>query len=469
MAFTPDQLATEMGVRLYGADHAKALAPIDSRSGWYPLVREPYAGAWQNNEELTVDTKLSYYAVYACVTLIANDIGKLRPRLLELDRDGIWVETSSPAFSPVLRKPNRYQNHIQFKEWWAMSKLTRGNTYALKERDGRGVVVRQYLLDPSKVTPLVAEDGGVYYQLKADNLTGISDEVVVPASEIIHDRMNCLFHPLVGIAPLYACGLAAAQGLAIQTQSRQFFGNGARPSGVLTAPGAISQDTAERLKVAWETKFTGANAGKVAILGDGLKYEPMVMTATDAQMIEQLRMTAEQVCAAYHVPSFKVGIGQMPTYQNGEMLNQIYYSDCLQSLIEQFELCQDEGLGIGEGVNIDGRTLGVDLDLDGLLRMDTATHVKTLGEAVKGSLMRVNEARKKLDMRPVPGGDSIWMQQQNYSLEALAERDKNDPFAKPEPVPAEPAPAIEPEPEPDTTELALTSLFARAPESLTHA
>src|SRR5690606_19981929 len=223
-------------------------------------------------------------------------------------------------------KPNRFQNHIQFKEWWAMSKLTRGNTYALKQRDRRGVVVAQYLLDPGKVTPLVAEDGAIYYQLSADNLTGVSEDVVVPASEIIHDRMNCLFHPLVGVPPLYACGLAAAQGLAIQQQSRQFFGNGARPSGVLTAPGAISQEAADRLKEAWETKFTGSNSGKVAILGDGLKYEPMVMTATDAQMIEQLRMTAEQVCAAYHVPSFKVGIGQMPTYQNGEMLNQIYYS-----------------------------------------------------------------------------------------------------------------------------------------------
>ena len=466
MGFTPDELATEMGVRRFGADHLKALSPVDSCSGWYPLVREPFSGAWQQNQELSVDTQLSYYAVYACVTLIANDIGKLRPRLVAQDADGIWSETVSPAYSPILRKPNRYQNHIQFKEWWAMSKLTRGNSYALKQRDGRGVVVALYLLDPGKVTPLVSDDGSVYYQLKADNLPGVGSDVTVPASEIIHDRMNCLFHPLVGIAPLYACGLAAAQGLAIQHQSRQFFGNGARPSGVLTAPGEIRQETADRLKEVWETKFTGANAGKGAILGDGLTYEPMVMSATDAQMVEQLRMSAEQVCAAYHVPSFKVGIGQMPTYQNGEMLNQIYYSDCLQSLIEQFELCQDEGLGIGEGVRVEGRTLGIDLELDGLLRMDTATQIKTLGEAVKGSLITIDEARRKLDRKRVPGGASIWMQQQNYSLEALMERDRNDPFAKPQPAPA---PEPVPTPNPDVTELALAALYQRAPESLTHA
>src|SRR5690606_35966513 len=140
------------------------------------LVRDPYPGAWPRNEELGVDTQLSFYAVYACVTLIANDIGKLRPRLLEL-ADGIWTEVQSPSFSPVLRKPNRFQNHIQFKEWWITSKLTRGNTYALKQRDGRGVVTALYLLDPAKVTPLVTEQGGIYYRLNTDNIAGIEDEV----------------------------------------------------------------------------------------------------------------------------------------------------------------------------------------------------------------------------------------------------------------------------------------------------
>lgn len=477
MGFRPDDLAREMGVRVFGADHVKqaqTLAPVDNRGGWYPLIREPYSGSWQRNDELTVDTQLSFYAVFACVTLIAGDMGKLRQRLVE-KLDGIWLETSSSAFSPVLRKPNRYQNHIQFKKSWATSKLTRGNTYALKQRDNRGVVVAQYLLDPNRVTPLVAPDGSIFYQLGQDNLSGIQEAAItVPASEIIHDRMNCLFHPLVGISPLYACGLGAAQGIAIQRQSRQFFGNGARPSGVLTAPGAIGDETATRLKEAWETKFTGDNAGKVAVLGDGLKYEPMVMTATDAQLIEQLKMTAEMVCAAFHVPTFKIGIGSDPNVGNSEVRNQNYYSDCLQILIEEYELSQDEGLGIGEGVKVDGRELGVDLDLDGLLRMDTKTQVDTLAAAVSGSLMTINQAGEKLGLPKVEGGDTIWMQQQNYSLRALMERDRNDPFKKPEPAapqtqspqPPPPPPQEPPVPEDDQTERGLALLWAREPETL---
>src|SRR5690606_40028006 len=108
-------------MRILGWEIKRAanLAPVDSgRGGWHPRIREPHSGAWQQNKEITQETQLAYYAVYSCITLIANDIGKLRPRLVQQDEDGIWSETDSPAFSPVLRKPNRYQNHIQFKEWW---------------------------------------------------------------------------------------------------------------------------------------------------------------------------------------------------------------------------------------------------------------------------------------------------------------------------------------------------------------
>src|SRR5690606_229572 len=117
---------------------------------------------------------------------------------------------------------NRYQNHIQFKQWWVISKLINGNTYVLKQRDGRGVVVALYILDstPGVVMPLVAPDGSVFYQLQPDNLAGLEQNtIVVPGTEIIHDRMNCLFHPLVGVGPLFAAGLSADQGLQIQKDS----------------------------------------------------------------------------------------------------------------------------------------------------------------------------------------------------------------------------------------------------------
>lgn len=412
------------------------LAAVDRRGGWWPLVKESFTGAWQRNVEIKRDSVLSFHAVFACQTLIASDIAKLRVKLVAQDSDGIWSETKNPAYSPVLRKPNGYQNRIQFFENWVLSKLQAGNAYILKQRDRRGVVTKLYVLDPTRVKPLVAENGEVYYELNTDRLAEMAEPVVVPAREIIHDRFNCFFHPLVGLSPIFANGLAATQGLSIQTNSAKFFGNNSQPGGILTAPGEIKEETAVRLKAHWEENYSGANVGKVAVLGDGLRYEAMAVKAVDAQLIEQLKWSAEVVCSTYHVPPYKIGMGALPSYNNVQALNTEYYSQCLQVLIEAIELCLDEGLGTGE-------TLGTEFDLDNLLRMDSVTQMAVLKEGVSAGLLSPDEGRAKLDRKPVPGGATPYLQQQNYSLEALAKRDaREDPFAPggaPAPVSEQPA------------------------------
>lgn len=436
-------------MRIFGLTITRAAAPnlapvspwggVGSGRGWLPIVRDPYPGAWQRNDELRVTDILAYSAVFACVTLIASDIGKLRVRLVERDKDGIWSEIESPAFSPVLRKPNHYQTRIKFFEQWISSKLVHGNTYVLKERDKRNIVVALTVLDPTRVTPLIAPSGDVYYRLQRDDLSGLNlveGDIVVPASEIIHDLMVPLYHPLIGVSPIYACGLAAMQGLRIQNNSSAFFGNGSNPGGVLTAPGAIDDTTATRLKEFWDQNFTGSNVGRVAVLGDGLKYEPMAINAVDSQLVEQLQWSAETVCSCFHVPPHMIGVGATPAYNNIEALNQQYYAQCLQSLIEQAELSLDEGLATPPGV-------GTEFDLEGLLRMDTAAKVKAAAEAIGAGFMKPNEARASFDLKPVDGGDTPYLQQQNFSLAALDKRDRGDPFAKP--VPALPPTATVPQ------------------------
>lgn len=403
--------------------------------GW--CLQEPFTGAWQRNLDKRPDSILAYYAVYACVKLISSDISKLELRLTE-EVDGISEEVELPsgaAFIPVLRKPNHYQNRIKFIEQWIISKLTRGNTYVLKGRDARGVVNELYVLDPCRVRPLVANDGSVWYQCGADNLSGVPTEgVTIPASEIIHDVMVPLYHPLCGVSPLVACGMAALQGMNIQNNSSMFFQNGSKPGGVLSAPGLINDTTAKRLKDHWEQNYSGANAGKIAVLGDGLKFEAMSFTAEDSQLIEQLKWTGETVCACYNVPPYMIGIGTPPAYNNIEALNQQYYSQCLQVLMENIELCMDEGLGLPD---VAGHTYETEFDLEDLLRMDTFTKVEAASKAVGAGIMAPNEARAKFDLPPVEGGETPYLQQQNYALSALKRRDEQPP--PPATTPAAPA------------------------------
>lgn len=446
-------------------EHKKALSAVRSAWSWMSLIREPFAGAWQKNVQVESLTNiLAFAAVYACVDLIAADIAKLRLKLVEQLPNGIWQEFTNSSFSPVLRKPNRYQTRIQFIQQWIVSKLLYGNAYILKERDLRGIVVAMYVLDPRLVVPLVADDGGVYYQLKVDHLSGLRDGVTVPASEIIHDRMFCPWHPLIGVSPIYACGSAATQGIRIQGNSEKFFANMSRPSGQLTAPGSISDENAKRLKAEFEANFGGANIGRLLVTGDGLKYEPMTIPANDAQLIEQLRWTGEDCARPFHVPLHKIGIGQ-PTLNNIAALNQDYYSQCLQLHIESLELLLDEGLGLTQ---VSGKTYGVELDLDGLFRMDPLSIADQNEKELRSGMLKLDEARARRNLAPMEGGDAAYLQQQNYSVPALAKRDAlDDPFNPPKPAEPTPAAPVEPaNPPEDKAVIPFSLKRARAREAM---
>jgi HK97 family phage portal protein len=397
---------------------------------WMPIVREPYTGAWQNNQELRLETALSNPVVFRCVSLIATDVGKLPLRLMAVDGNGIWHETTSPAFSPVLRTPNRYQTPAQFFETWMISKLLWGNTYVLKDRDARGVVTALYVLDPCRVKPLVSPEGAVYYELQVNELAGIlstAGPLVVPARELIHDRWNCAFHPLVGLSPLYACGGAASQGNAIQSASTAFFSKGGQPSGVMMPPDPtieMDQATIERLSATWK----GLGPGGTAFLGRLFKYEPVGSSAVDAELTAQLGMTAKTIAGCFGVPISMVDSSQQPPYANSEASTLQYHSQCLQTHLTAIEVLMDAGLELPA-------PYGTEFDLDDLIWLDVGTRTKAAHDAIGAGAMTPNEARRKyFGLGPVPGGDTPYLQQQYVSLESLSNRDLGVTAPAPAPV-----------------------------------
>jgi HK97 family phage portal protein len=447
-------------VRLFGLEitRAKALVPAPVRGGWtgslFGFFGDAYAGAWQR--EVKVDnaqTLLAQSAVYACISRIATDISIMRPMLMRIEGgpSGIWSEIYSGQESrrvAVLKKPNRYQTRQQFLTHWITSKLMFGNAYILKERDNRGGTERErgmvsalYPLDSRYVKPLIADDGSVWYEIAGDALSGLQTDVRVPASEVIHDRCTTLWHPLVGVSPLFACALSATQGRRIQTNSAKFFENMSRPSGMLTAPGKIDPETAKRMKDTFEQLFSGPNLGRLFVGGDGLKYEPMTMPAEAAQLIEQLKWTVEDVARAFRVPLHKLQAGTLPGFSNIGALNQDYLSQCLQEYIEAVELLLTEGLGLSDD-------MGVALEEESLLRMDPKTRAETIEILMRSGTLAPNEARRRENLPAVEGGNSPMIQQQNFSLAALAKRDaQEDPFGTAKPAAA--APADTPPEDPD--------------------
>ena len=193
-------------------------------------------------------------------------------------------------------------------ELWLNAKLRHGNTVVLKIRNSRGQIKELRILDWSRVEPLVADDGEVFYRITPDRNCGITEAVTVPAREVIHDRFNC-FSSACGAAAGVCCRAGGHAGHHIQENSTSFFRNGGRPSGVIEIPGSITEENAKNWKSNWDSGYTGENAGKTAILSNGAKYNPTTFSPVDAQTVEQLKMTAEIVCSVFRVPAYKIGRG----------------------------------------------------------------------------------------------------------------------------------------------------------------
>lgn len=384
-------------------------------SGAWKIISEPFAGAWQRNIEEKQGDVITYPTLYACISRISSDIGKLPFRVRELDKDDIWKPSKNKSFNDLLMKPNSFQTPVQFREFWLISKLTQGNCYLLKRRDNERKVVQLFILDPTKVLPMVSASGQVFYQLQVDPLNSLpldypAENLIVPASEIIHDRCMPLHHPLIGVPPLAAAHWPSIKNFKIMKSATEFFANNSQPGGLLTAPAGMSEEDSDRVRDYWNKNFVSGNNGKVAVIGADMKFTPFAMKSIDSQMVEQMRYSDEQICQPFGIPPFKVGIGTIPSGLGVDGLNQLYYSDALQTHIEHMENLLNDGLEVPKPV-------GIFCDLEPLLRMDEGKRAEVAVKLVKGGVDTPNEGRARFNRSPLEGGDTVYMQRQDIPLE----------------------------------------------------
>lgn len=395
------------------------VAPSVGR-GWWFTVREPFTGAWQKNQEKYFATIFNYPTLYACINRIVSDIGKLPFVVCRRGRGGVWERDDASSVHRILRSPNHYQTEAQFRELWILSKLLCGNAYILIGRDSSGAIESLHVLDWRHVYPMVTESGQVFYQLYTDKLNGVklSDDypygnLVVPASEIVHDRMNCIFHPLIGVPPLAATYLPAMKNFKIIHSTDELFGAG-QLGGILTAPAGISEDDADYITKYWQNTF-GDERGKVAVLGADMKFTNFAQKASDYQMVEQLKYSDEQICQPFGVPLYKIGLGTMPSGSSLYESEQIYFGQALQAHVYAMEILLNLAFKMRDSERIH-------LDTQVMIRLDETKRAEVEAKLVGGMVKTPNESRQDFNLPPIAGGDTLWGQHQDYPLGMLADR-----------------------------------------------
>lgn len=379
---------------------------------------------WQRGLDLPYHDSTKVPIVYSCVIAYCRVISACWPKHIRVLKGGRHEHIKDSWQARLLRKPNGFETFYQFIFNIVSDMLFRGSCLVVIVRDNRNVPVSLYRVPYGHwsihVTP---EDQEIFYGISNGNSFPIPEiplNYMVPARDVIHFRQHCPRHPLVGETPIEAAALAIGINVSLARSQALFFSQMRRPSGILSTEQDLKREQIDRLRAAFDAQAEGMAQGKVPIMSNGLKFQPMAITSQDAQLVEAQRMSIEDVCRVFGVPPPIVASFHDATLNNAESLIRFWLSTGLGSMLENIEQSLAGAMGMG---NSDDEF--IELDTESLHRLDWKARIETLARGVIGGVYMPNEARAKESLEDVKGGDQIFLQQQMWPVDLLAENARN--------------------------------------------
>lgn len=380
-----------------------------------PFVLGRLEDGWQRNiSRLNFDhTKVPI--VYSCVQAYSRAVSTCTPQHIRIDEDGRHQLITNSWLSRLLRSPNSYETWHQFIFNIVAEMGFRGPALAVMVRDASNRVVQLHRIPHGGWSLYVEPDTReVFYSINT-NSNSLSPEYanyMVPARDVIHFRQHCPRHPLLAESPITAAAMAVGINVTLSASQAAFFAQMRRPSGVLTTDKEISKEQMKRLREAFDEQSKRWEQGGMPILSNGLKFQALSISSVDSQLIDAQKLTREDICGVYAIPQSIVSINDNISFKNSETLLNHWLSTGLGSLVENLE----QSLSSSLGLNADEY---VNLDTDNLMRLDAETKINMLTKGVSGGVFAPNEARRKLDLPDVDGGDTVFLQQQNFPIDLL--------------------------------------------------
>lgn len=179
-----------------------------------------------------------------------------------------------------------------------------GNAYAQIIRNARGEVISLYPLIPNKMTVDRDSSGRLFYLYQRGSedapTLGRDNQVYLSPSDVLHIP-GLGFDGLVGYSPIAMAKNAVGLAIATEEYGAKFFANGASPGGVLEHPGTIKDP--QKIKESWNAAYQGSgNAHRVAVLEEGMKYQPIGISPEQAQFLETRKFQINEIARIFRVP-----------------------------------------------------------------------------------------------------------------------------------------------------------------------
>jgi len=365
-----------------------------------------FFGGTTSGKPVNEHTAMQMTAVYSCVRILAEAVAGLPLHLYKYtDSGGKEKALSHPLYFLLHDEPNPEMSSFVFRETMMTHLLLWGNAYAQIIRNGKGEVIALYPLMPNRMTVDRDSSGALYYSYtryseEAPTMNGMT--VTLRPSDVLHIP-GLGFDGLVGYSPIAMAKNAIGMAIACEEYGAKFFANGAAPGGVLEHPGTIKDP--QKVKDSWNMAYQGSsNSHRVAVLEEGMKYQPIGISPEQAQFLETRKFQINEIARIFRVPPHMVGDLEKSSFSNIEQQSLEFVKYTLDPWVIRWEQAISRVL-----LRPDEKKLYFSkFNVDGLLRGDYVSRMNGYATARQNGWMSANDIRELENLDRIPdelGGD----------------------------------------------------------------
>ena len=358
--------------------------------------------------------------VYKCVNEIANGASSVKFQVFDDE-----TKLDAHPLINLLERPNPLQAGNEFFQSLYSYLLLSGNSYVLRTGADNQPPKELHLLRPDriKIQPSNTTIPKAYdYELSGQTVNTYTVDPETGESEIKHFKLWNPLDDYYGLSPIRAASVDIDQHNYAAKHNVNLLMNGARPSGAIVFRPKdeagmnvqLTESQRQQLISDLELRFQGTdNAGRAMLLEGDFDWKEMGLSPKDMDFLQLKNMSARDIAMCFGVPSQLVGIPDAQTYSNVQEARLALYEETIIPLIRRVESDLNEYL-----TPYYGETIRIRYDIDSIPAM--AERRKRVYENVTGAvregIISRNEARERLGLEPITGGDEVYISANLFPL-----------------------------------------------------
>ena len=381
-----------------GVNGAEERSIVTNSDDFWMLMQN---GQSSSGVSVTHETAQRHTAVWACVKIMSEAIASLSWDIIRESPDGSREKLPNHSAARLLRDPwpGMYNGNTWFETMQAWKTL-RGNAISLiiRNKSGTAKALRHFPLSQVSID-FDTKRQSIYYTF-LDHHT--SKHIVADPSDVIHIRsMVWDVENGWGKSPISVHKDSIGLGIAGKQYMGGLMKNGAHIPGILTTDQKITPEAAGRMSKSWRARYGGAaNAGSTPVLEQGVKYQQLNLSPSDAQWLETMDATVEDVARIFGVPMHMLAALKRSTNNNIEQQALEFVTTTLRPLAKVYEaefnkLFSDRDQG----------KVFFKFDLNSLLRGDVKSRSVLYDTLLKWGAVNVDEVRKKEGFNAIATGE----------------------------------------------------------------